>query len=193
MSSWTEQMTAEIGSVTCRSCGSQLAEPFETHRYVVPHAQSVGRVLGMIRPTLSAHAILSGRRRLARGGKATLRFKVGDELWREMDRLVYRELYADRQKDRYHERVVDPQTGQTIHECHEPLSQHQGHGSASKKSSEYGLRVIWEPSMPQATSCRNSIKLARPKALSAGASEDTHSTDPGRTARNSCEGGGGSA
>jgi len=30
----------------------------------------------------------------------------------------------------YSEKVIDIETGETIHECHEPLDQHQDHGTA---------------------------------------------------------------
>ena len=35
----------------------------------------------------------------------------------------------DHLNDRYEERVTDEATGEVIHECSEPLSQHRGHGS----------------------------------------------------------------
>ncbi len=31
--------------------------------------------------------------------------------------------------DWYSEKIRDKDTGETIHECHEPLSEHQGHGT----------------------------------------------------------------
>lgn len=39
----------------------------------------------------------------------------------------------NRKDDLYHEKVVDPDTGETIHECDESLSEHVGHGSAKFK------------------------------------------------------------
>ncbi len=36
----------------------------------------------------------------------------------------------DRDNDRYDEVVIDPETGEIVYECHEPLSEHWGHGSA---------------------------------------------------------------
>jgi hypothetical protein len=33
--------------------------------------------------------------------------------------------------DRYHEKVTMKDTGEVIHECNEPLSEHRGHGSAA--------------------------------------------------------------
>jgi hypothetical protein len=85
--------------------------------------------------TQSAHSTVAGKKRLARGGKPALRFKVGDDLWRKLDRWVHRELYADREHNRYRERVIDPETGQVIHECDEPLDKHQGHGDAKTRKS----------------------------------------------------------
>jgi hypothetical protein len=41
----------------------------------------------------------------------------------------------DRDGDRYEEAVVDPATGETIHERTEPLSEHWGHGSAKGQGS----------------------------------------------------------
>ena len=41
----------------------------------------------------------------------------------------------DRDGDRYEESVVDPATGETIHECTEPLSEHWNHGSAKGQGS----------------------------------------------------------
>lgn len=38
----------------------------------------------------------------------------------------------DKYKDRYMEKVTDPETGEIIHGCEEPLSEHFGHGFASK-------------------------------------------------------------
>lgn len=34
----------------------------------------------------------------------------------------------------YSEKVTDTETGEVIHECNEPLDQHQGHGAAKSKS-----------------------------------------------------------
>ncbi len=45
---------------------------------------------------------------------------------------LYRLL--DRRHDVYHEVVTDQKDGTVIHECHEPLSAHKGHGSARKSA-----------------------------------------------------------
>ena len=45
-------------------------------------------------------------------------------------KVVLREQVIDRDNDRYFEKVTDYETGGVIHHNEEPLSQHQGHGSA---------------------------------------------------------------
>jgi hypothetical protein len=42
----------------------------------------------------------------------------------------------DRDNDRYDEVVIDPETGEIVHESHEPLSEHWGHGSAKATRQE---------------------------------------------------------
>jgi hypothetical protein len=49
-----------------------------------------------------------------------------------LTRLVKVERSIDRLEDRYSERVTDVDTGEVIRQCDEPLSAHQGHGSAKK-------------------------------------------------------------
>lgn len=51
------------------------------------------------------------------------RFPEGIDLHRRLDR----------EKDQYDEIVKDEKTGKIANECHEPLSEHIGHGSAKKK------------------------------------------------------------
>lgn len=54
---------------------------------------------------------------------------------RSREKHVRLERIIDRDNDRYFEKVTDYQTGEIIHHCEEPLSQHQGHGSAKYKKS----------------------------------------------------------
>ncbi len=45
-------------------------------------------------------------------------------------------MILDRRKNNYHKVVTDPDTGEVLYECKEPLSEHRGHGSARDKSSK---------------------------------------------------------
>ncbi|MGJ7491435.1 hypothetical protein [Variovorax sp. ZT4R33] len=51
-----------------------------------------------------------------------------------LGKLVHREVDIDRKADTYFEKVTDYETGEVIHECREPLSQHVGHGSAKRNA-----------------------------------------------------------
>ena len=49
------------------------------------------------------------------------------------NRSIHRERIFDRENNRYKEIVKDRKTQENIHSCDEPLTAHQGHGSAKKK------------------------------------------------------------
>ena len=49
-------------------------------------------------------------------------------------KLVRVHRTIDPDKDWYSEKVIDLQSGEILHECEEPLSQHVGHGTAKTKS-----------------------------------------------------------
>lgn len=52
---------------------------------------------------------------------------------RKLGKLVHHERLIDRDNDLYHERVTEYESGNTIHEQREPLSEHVGYGSDKKK------------------------------------------------------------
>ena len=54
--------------------------------------------------------------------------KVGTSYWRDENRWMHREMRVDKVQGRYREVVSDPETGEIIHHCEEPLSRHRGHG-----------------------------------------------------------------
>jgi hypothetical protein len=54
----------------------------------------------------------------------------GDELNHSTGKWVKKIRVIDRQNDKYLEWVTDAQTGEALHRCEQPLSEHYGHGSA---------------------------------------------------------------
>lgn len=54
--------------------------------------------------------------------------KQGASYWRDERKWMHREMHVDRALGRYREVVSDPETGEIVHECEEPLSKHRGHG-----------------------------------------------------------------
>jgi hypothetical protein len=58
---------------------------------------------------------------------------------RSRGKHVHRQRVINRDNDHYFEKITDYETGEVIHYCEEPLSQHKNHGSAkSKKSKQNG-------------------------------------------------------
>ena len=51
----------------------------------------------------------------------------------KLDKLVHHERLIDRDNNLYHEKVTEYETGNTLHEQTQPLSEHVGHGSAKKR------------------------------------------------------------
>jgi hypothetical protein len=49
---------------------------------------------------------------------------------------MHLERFFDHRGDRYVETVKNPESGEIIHHCDEPLSQHRRHGSAKKRNCE---------------------------------------------------------
>lgn len=52
------------------------------------------------------------------------------------EKPVLKQRVIDRDNDQYFEKVTDYETGEVIHHCEEPLSQHQGHGDAKRKNNQ---------------------------------------------------------
>lgn len=66
-------------------------------------------------------------------GKPFVEQVSGDDFQRKSEKWVHIDRIIDREQDIYKELVTDPKTGEIIHKCEEPLSKHQGHGSAKGK------------------------------------------------------------
>lgn len=66
-------------------------------------------------------------------GKVLLEGVSGDDLHRNSRKWMRKERTIDHAKDHYKEVVTDPESGEIIHQCEEPLSQHRKHGSGRGK------------------------------------------------------------
>jgi len=58
---------------------------------------------------------------------------TGYEFCHDRQKMVRKVRMYDKDEDKYVERVTDIETGEIIHECVEPFSEHIGHGTAGKK------------------------------------------------------------
>lgn len=86
---------------------------------------------------LEIHDGLDGRLKdpsLRAAKKLRVRFFAGSEQRKSDGKWMNKGRIIDRDNDKYKEVVTDPVTGEIIRKCDEPLSTHQGHGSAKKVS-----------------------------------------------------------
>ena len=103
----------------CQTCGSHL------RNYSIQLQSSIRAEAYSRRH--SKHGKIRSRRRWL------LEIINGDDYWRKMRRWTYIHRVIDRLNDWYAERIVDKETGKLIIDEADPLSEHQGHGSAKGK------------------------------------------------------------
>lgn len=133
-----------MASVTCRNCGKSLDEPTDldpAHRQPCPKCASLSRKMSVGLPgeMPPPHSSLKGRGRHA-GATGKRKWSIetftGADWSHSLQRFVRKVRILDRDNDRYVEKVVDPETGEVLRDVEEPLSEHQGHGSAKFPKSE---------------------------------------------------------
>lgn len=73
-----------------------------------------------------------GKRKASGKKKPSVEFQNGSQHSFSRKKRIYKERVIDRENNQYYEKVVDPDTGEIIHNCDEPLSDHWGHGSDKK-------------------------------------------------------------
>ncbi len=148
--------------VTCGQCGSQLPEQ-DVRQTTSPPCPNCGTVKGSLALSLSdtmppIHESLTGKvEDPARSSKDNPRvhFFTGDEIrsadgkWMKKDRTI------DRDRNQYKETVTDPEAGEVIHHCDEPLKAHTGHGSAKPK--ETGAQATEGDGMKRAAAERHPV------------------------------------
>ena len=64
------------------------------------------------------------------GGQPSFELAQGDDYSRDSQKWVKLRRVIDRKNDIYEEVITDPTTRRVVRQVKEPLSQHQGHGSA---------------------------------------------------------------
>ena len=130
-------MSTSNSSVQCGSCGlalSDSADQPQADRAPCPKCGSQTRSFAV---RIAESVTLREKRgmKLKRSGKGKPAFESvsGDDQykktgkWNKLDRVI------DRENDRYKERIVDGDTGSTIRDVDEPLSEHQGRGAARRR------------------------------------------------------------
>jgi hypothetical protein len=121
-------------NVQCGECGTPLNEsPSDADAQPCPACGSITRLIKVsIEDTLTLTSTLGHKAKREGERKPFSEGKQGDDWSRRLGRYVTLSRHIDRDNDRYTETVTDPQTGEIIHQCSEPLNQHLGHGSDTK-------------------------------------------------------------
>jgi hypothetical protein len=76
----------------------------------------------------SKNVNVTGKRKIRR------HLQTGSQWSVSREKFVDKVRDIDRDADTYYERVVDPETGEVLRHCEEPLSEHFGRGSAKARS-----------------------------------------------------------
>ncbi|WP_139207935.1 MULTISPECIES: hypothetical protein [unclassified Pseudomonas] len=134
-------MPADSESVKCADCGTKLNQrASEPDRDPCSKCGSRKRIVELeLSDTVDSPVfeMLDGKLKqsnLSGKKKQRLHFKSGQELSVRLGRYVNKERVLDKDNDRYLETVTDLLTGEVLRHCDEPLSEHQGRGSAKFKA-----------------------------------------------------------
>jgi DNA-directed RNA polymerase subunit RPC12/RpoP len=123
--------------VFCGECGVQLDESpsrAPESRVACPECGSTRRRFAVaIEDTIKIRESLRVRAKAGGKGKPFQEEKVGDDFWEKGGRWMTLRRLFDRRRNRYVERIEDPETGEVIRDVDEPLSDHRGHGDARRK------------------------------------------------------------
>ena len=116
--------------IKCTACGYQL----DVEGVICPQCGSDEYTITLeIKEELSLKERISGKVREEGVKKPTKEFIYGADYSNQEHKYMEKERVIDRKNNRYHEIVTDPENGNVVHKCDEPLAEHFGHGSAKNK------------------------------------------------------------
>lgn len=111
----------------CKNCGLEI---HQVERLPCACGSSARHIDVSYAETLTVEDHLKGSLKGPKsGGRRLYEIIFGDEFSHRLQRWVHKFREIHRAKNFYHEEVTDPQTGERIHYCKEPLDKHIGHGS----------------------------------------------------------------
>ncbi len=124
----------------CASCDCCWVGPEESDseaRESCPECSSTARKISVqITEKIKFYDSIGGKIKdpsLPSRKKVRVEFFDGFEWSVAYEKYVKKSVVRDKRKNHYHEKVEDPDTGEIIHECTEPLTEHRDHGSAKFK------------------------------------------------------------
>lgn len=128
-------MPAELQQVECAECGHVFADAVEATRLVDRPTCPIcgatarkGSILAQSVIQVTSDTKFVGRS--SGGGRPFVKGWLKREWFHRLDRWHRVERIVNRRDDTCDEVITDAETGDVVHECHEPMSEHRGHGSA---------------------------------------------------------------
>ncbi|MFA4906713.1 MAG: zinc ribbon domain-containing protein [archaeon] len=127
-------MSEQTTEIRCKDCGLLLDEnpgaKIEDRKPCPGCGSSTRSIYMSIEDRVVVSDSISSKLKSPGIKKPVIETISGSELYKRENILVNKERIIDRKHNRYHEKVVDPKTGEIIHEVEEPLSDHRKHGNA---------------------------------------------------------------
>jgi hypothetical protein len=126
-----------MNETKCADCKSPIPDAHEARdddRSPCPHCGCLNRIFEVtLEERVTAYDSLAFKARHGPTGRPFAEGKSGYEFNYDRQKMVLRGLHVDREANLYRESVIDPDTGEVIHQVEEPLSAHQGHGAARRR------------------------------------------------------------
>ncbi len=114
----------------CKDCGAQFDSNEDGS--VCPQCGSKSKVVNA-NVNIKISIYMRWKMIGIRAGKQIFELIFGHERYIKVNRMVKKSRLIDRENNWYEESVIDPRTGEVIHETKEKLTDHYGHGSAKSK------------------------------------------------------------
>lgn len=135
-----------MSNLVCDNCGHDYGKYTEEldklERCTYCGSNKLNRYL-YLSDRIGLHENIKGKsNKLPGKKKPAIEFQAGEERSVSLNKWVNKSRVIDRENNRYYEEVVDPDTGDVLHKCEEPLTKHFGPGSAKKKEMKTKMLTI---------------------------------------------------
>jgi rubredoxin len=132
------EFSPELQGKPCPRCGNTSRTYSAVSSTTATGTASSSRTVGIHHSTTAmGRPVVKGKARSGEagkpGGKPWLETKSELSWSHDRQKWLQRQKTENRRDNRYTEVVKDPDTGEIVHESDEPLTDHQGHGSARRK------------------------------------------------------------
>ncbi len=135
-------MTTTMDPTNCADCGAQINEPASlpvADRKPCPSCGSMARSFGAhVIEALTVREKIGMKQKRPGHKKPIFESVSGDDLHRASGQWNKLTREIDRENNRYKEVIVNPETGEILRHCDEPLTDHVNRGSAKPKPDEQG-------------------------------------------------------